>query len=87
MRCWPAAEVLNSLDKHPAVHNHTQPAWPLSSTPPHPTWLTHRHNGVYVQTKGLMEQDLMDTLLSYLTRQEQDGEPFMAYYAPHAIHQ
>jgi hypothetical protein len=46
-----------------------------------------RHNGVYVQTKGLMEQDLMDTTLSYLTRREQDGAPFMVYYAPHAIHQ
>lgn len=34
-----------------------------------------------------MEQDLMDTMLSYLTRREQDAAPFMVYYAPHAIHQ
>jgi len=59
-------------------------AWLSCQHPPtHPC----RHNGVYVQTKGLMEQDLMDTMLSYLTRREQDGAPFMVYYAPHAIHQ
>jgi hypothetical protein len=49
--------------------------------------LSCRHNGVYVQTRGLMEQDLMDTMLSYLTRREQDEAPFTVYYAPHAIHQ
>jgi hypothetical protein len=46
-----------------------------------------RHNGVYVQTKGLMEQDLMDTMLAYLKRREEDSAPFVTYYAPHAIHQ
>lgn len=54
-----------------------------SALPPLPC----RHNGVYVQTRGLMEQDLMDTMLSYLTRREQDEAPFTVYYAPHAIHQ
>jgi hypothetical protein len=42
---------------------------------------------VYVQTKGLMEQDLMDTVLAYLKRREDDEAPFVAFYAPHAIHQ
>lgn len=46
-----------------------------------------RHNGKYVQTKGLMEQDLMDRLLGFLRQREASGKPFYVYYAPHAIHQ
>lgn len=47
-----------------------------------------RHNGEYVQTRGLMEQDLMDTVLGYLKDHESKGsKPFFVYYAPHAIHQ
>lgn len=46
-----------------------------------------RHNGRYVQTKGLMEQDLMDKIIAYLKDHESSGKPFYMYYAPHAIHQ
>lgn len=46
-----------------------------------------RHNGRYIQTKGLMEQDLMDKVLGYLKDHERSGKPFYMYYAPHAIHQ
>ncbi|KAF8072774.1 MAP1D [Scenedesmus sp. PABB004] len=47
-----------------------------------------RHNGAYVQTKGLMEQDLMDKVIGYLKQHEAPGaKPFFMYYAPHAIHQ
>ncbi|WIA28866.1 hypothetical protein OEZ86_011391 [Tetradesmus obliquus] len=47
-----------------------------------------RHNGNYIQTKGLMEQDLMDKIIGYLKQHEaEDAKPFYMYYAPHAIHQ
>ncbi|KAF6259251.1 alkaline-phosphatase-like protein [Scenedesmus sp. NREL 46B-D3] len=47
-----------------------------------------RHNGKYIQTKGLMEQDLMDKIIQYLGNHEAaDAQPFYMYYAPHAIHQ
>lgn len=44
--------------------------------------------GNYIQTKGLMEQDLMDKIIGYLKQHEaEDAKPFYMYYAPHAIHQ
>jgi hypothetical protein len=44
--------------------------------------------GNYIQTKGLMEQDLMDKIIQYLAKHEAaDAKPFYMYYAPHAIHQ
>jgi hypothetical protein len=44
--------------------------------------------GNYIQTKGLMEQDLMDKIIQYLGKHEaDDAKPFYMYYAPHAIHQ
>jgi hypothetical protein len=44
--------------------------------------------GNYIQTKGLMEQDLMDKIIQYLGKHEAAGaKPFYMYYAPHAIHQ
>lgn len=47
-----------------------------------------RHNGKYVQTYGLMEQDLMDKMLGYLDKQAANNtKPFYLYYAPNAIHQ
>lgn len=47
-----------------------------------------RHNGYYVPTKGLMEQDLMDKMMGFLREQEQGHhKPFFLYYAPNAIHQ
>ncbi|WIA16297.1 hypothetical protein OEZ85_012998 [Tetradesmus obliquus] len=52
-----------------------------------------RHNGEYVQTEGLMEQDLMDKMLGWLSQQQQQqqggnsSQPFFLYYAPNAIHQ
>jgi hypothetical protein len=49
--------------------------------------------GEYVQTEGLMEQDLMDKMLAWLEQQQQQqqggnsSQPFFLYYAPNAIHQ
>lgn len=45
------------------------------------------HNGRYIQTRGLMEQDLMDKILGYLKEHESSSKPFYMFYAPHAIHQ
>jgi hypothetical protein len=54
----------------------------------HCAYTPTRHNGRYVQTRGLMEQDLMDRILGYLKQHEAPGsKPFLMYYAPHAIHQ
>lgn len=45
-------------------------------------------NGRYVQTKGLMEERVMDYLLEHLDdRRRHPDTPFLAYYALHAIHQ
>jgi hypothetical protein len=33
-----------------------------------------RHNGEYVQTRGLMEQVLMDKLLAFVKQREADGK-------------
>ncbi|KAI8466606.1 MAG: alkaline-phosphatase-like protein [Monoraphidium minutum] len=46
-----------------------------------------RHNGKYVQTEGLMEQALMDTMIGWLGNRTADPRPFAMYYAPNAIHQ
>lgn len=45
-----------------------------------------RHNGRYVQTKGLVEQIMADKLMVFMKQREQDQQPFMVYYAPYAIH-
>ncbi|WIA18227.1 hypothetical protein OEZ85_009698 [Tetradesmus obliquus] len=46
-----------------------------------------RHNrGTYVQTKGLMEQVLANKMMAWMKEREEDGKPFMIYYAPYAIH-
>lgn len=45
-----------------------------------------RHNGEYVQTYGLMEQVLMDKVLTYLHHQQDSKQSFFLYYAPNAIH-
>ncbi|WIA12915.1 hypothetical protein OEZ85_006532 [Tetradesmus obliquus] len=45
-----------------------------------------QHNGEYVQTHGLMEQVLMDKMLTWLDYQAGSSQPFFLYYAPNAIH-
>ncbi|WIA15052.1 hypothetical protein OEZ85_001752 [Tetradesmus obliquus] len=45
-----------------------------------------RHNGRYVQTKGLVEQIMADKMLGFMKQREEDKQPFMVYYAPYAIH-
>ena len=45
-----------------------------------------RHNGRYVQTQGMMEQVLVDSMAGFLQQRGKDGAPFFMYYAPYAIH-
>jgi hypothetical protein len=46
-----------------------------------------RYNGRYIQTKGLMEEVLMDKLLDYLEdHRKNSSKPFFTFYAPHAVH-
>ncbi|WIA14790.1 hypothetical protein OEZ85_003274 [Tetradesmus obliquus] len=45
-----------------------------------------RHNGKYVQTKGLMEPALVDRMVNFMQRQQQAKQPFLIYYAPYAVH-
>jgi len=46
-----------------------------------------RHNGIYVPTKGWMEELLMDKMLAYLDDYRKDpSKPFFMYYAPHLMH-
>ena len=44
------------------------------------------HNGEYKQTKGLMEERLMDRMLTYLEGQKDSASPFFMYYASHVPH-
>lgn len=39
-----------------------------------------------MQTKGLMEQVLANKMMGWMKEREEDGKPFMIYYAPYAIH-
>jgi hypothetical protein len=39
-----------------------------------------------LQTKGLMEQVLVDNMIGFMQERRQDKQPFMVYYAPYAIH-
>jgi hypothetical protein len=39
-----------------------------------------------LQTKGLMEQVLVDKMIDFMKQREQDKQPFLIYYAPYAIH-
>jgi hypothetical protein len=48
--------------------------------------LACRHNGKYVQTRGLVEQIMADKIIGFLKDREQDKQPFLTYYAPYAIH-
>jgi hypothetical protein len=45
-----------------------------------------RYNGDYIQTKGLLEQIMADKIIGFFKQREQDRQPFLTYYAPHAIH-
>jgi hypothetical protein len=48
--------------------------------------LLTRHNGRYVQTRGMMEQVLVDNMAGFLQQRAADDQPFFMYYAPYAIH-
>jgi hypothetical protein len=39
-----------------------------------------------LQTKGFMEQVLVDKMMDLMKQREQDKQPFLIYYAPFAIH-
>jgi hypothetical protein len=39
-----------------------------------------------LQTKGLLEQVLVDKMIDFMKQREQDKQPFLIYYAPYAIH-
>jgi hypothetical protein len=49
-------------------------------------FLPCRHNGEYKPTKGLMEQVLLNRMIKFMQDREADGQPFLTYYAPFAIH-
>jgi hypothetical protein len=39
-----------------------------------------------LQTKGLMEQFLVDRMVNFMKEQKQQQQPFLVYYAPYAVH-